>query len=322
VLALQIREGDKTMQAVIDKINHAEVEEIVSIERRIFSLFRGGCNLPLGIYAEKHNDENDRPYFKAWAAFAPDEKSYPRYFHFHTYEPEKWAEKVADKIKAEPIGSSVFITRNIREDDFFSRVLKASNYKVSGRAFIEFKAVPFSRIPIADWVFFSSKHAVKYFFEQKPEIANLKIGAIGKSTAAAIRTYGRRADFIGYSTDTRLTGKQFASLVKSSPVVFPQAKDSMRTVQQQFVNKSQARDLIVYETLHKPVEDTPDADIMLFTSPSNVEAFFEKKKIIPEQKVIAMGDATSHTLKQFGVKSVYLVPSFDEIGLLQAIFSV
>jgi len=322
VLALQIREGDKTMQAVIDKINHLEVEEIVSIERKIFNLFRGGCNLPLGIYAEKHRDENDRPYFKAWAAFAPDEKSYPRYFHFHTYEPEKWAEKVADKIKAEPKSASVFITRNIREDDFFSRVLKASSYKVSGRAFIEFKAVPFSRLPIADWVFFSSKHAVKYFFEQKPDMGNLKIGAIGKSTAAAIRTYGKRADFIGYSTDTRLTGKQFASLVKSSPVVFPQAKDSMRTVQQQFVNKSQARDLIVYETLHKPVEDTPDADIMLFTSPSNVEAFFEKKKLTPEQKVIAMGDATSHTLKQFGVKSVYLVPSFDEIGLLQAIYSV
>lgn len=321
VLALQIRDGDKNMQAVIDKINHPEVEEIVSIERKIFSLFRGGCNLPLGIYCEKHRDENDKPFFKAWAAFAPDEKAYPRYYHFHTYEPEKWAEKVAEKIKSEK-PASVFITRDIREDDFFSRVLKANNYQVSGRAFIEFKIIPFSRIPIADWIFFSSKHAVKYFFEQKPEIGNAKIGAIGKSTAAAIRNYGKRADFIGYSTDTRLTGKQFASIVKSAPVVFPQAKDSMRTVQQQFVNKSQTRDLAVYETIQKPVENTPDADIMLFTSPSNVEAFFEKKKLKPEQKVIAMGDATAHTLKQFGVKSVYLVPSFDEVGLLQAIFSV
>ena len=321
VLALQIREGDTTMQAVIDKINHPEVEEIVSIERNIFNLFRGGCNLPLGIYCEKHSDENDRPFFKAWAAYAPDESAYPRYYHFHTYEPGNWANKVADKIKAEnPV--SVFITRDLKKDDFFSRVLKANKYEVSGRAFIEFKTIPFSRIPIADWVFFSSKHAVKYFFDQKPEMGKLKIGAIGKSTAAAIRTYGKRADFIGYSTDTRLTGKQFASLVKSAPVVFPQAKDSMRTIQQQFVNKSQTRDLAVYETIQKPVEDTPDAAIMLFTSPSNVEAFFEKKKLNSEQKVIAMGDATAHTLKQFGVKSVYLVPSFDEVGLLQAIFSV
>ncbi len=322
VLALQIREGDKTMQAVIDKINHPEVEEIVSIERKIFNLFRGGCNLPLGIYCEKHQDDNDKSFFKAWAAFAPEEKAYPRYYHFHTYNPEGWADKLAEKIKSEN-PASVFITRDIKKDDFFSRVLKANGYKVSGTAFIEFQIIPFSRIPTnVEWIFFSSKHAVKYFFEQKPEMGKVKIGAIGKSTADAIRTYGKRADFIGYSTDTRLTGKQFASLAKSSPVLFPQAKDSMRTVQQQFVNKSQTRDLAVYETIQKPVEDTPDADIMLFTSPSNVEAFFEKKKISPTQKVIAMGDATSHTLKQFGVKSVYLVPSFDEIGLLQAIFSV
>lgn len=228
---------------------------------------------------------------------------------------------MAKKIKSEkPV--SVFITRDVRDDDFFSRVLKANKYTVSGRAFIEFKPIPFSRIPIADWIFFSSKHAVKYFFEQKPEIGNLKIGAIGKSTAAAIRSYGKRAEFIGYSTDTRLTGKQFASLVKSSPVLFPQAKDSMRTIQQQFINKGQTRDLTVYETIQKPVEDIPDADIMLFTSPSNVEAFFEKKKLNSDQKIIAMGDATSHTLKQFGIKSVYLVPSFDEVGLLQAIFSI
>jgi len=321
VLALQIRDGDKNMQAIVDKINHPEVEEIVSVERKIFSLFQGGCNLPLGIYCEKHRDENDKAFFKAWAAFAPGEKAYPRYFHFHTYEPEKWPEKIAEKIKSEN-SASVFITRNIKEDDFFSRVLKANKYTVSGKAFIEFKAVPFSRIPIGDWVFFSSKHAVKYFFEQKPDMGKMKIGAIGKSTAAAIRTYGKRADFIGYSTDTRLTGKQFASLVKSAPVIFPQAKDSMRTVQQQFVNRSQTRDLTVYETIQKPVENTPDADIMLFTSPSNVEAFFEKKKLNPEQKIIAMGDATAHTLKQFGVKSVYLVPAFDDVGLLQAVFSI
>ena len=322
VLALQIRESDKNIQAVIDKINHPEVEEIVSIERKIFNLFRGGCNLPLGIYSEKHRDENDKPFFKAWAAFAPDEKAYPRYYHFHTYEPENWADKVAEKIKAgNPC--SVFITRDIREDDFFSRVLKANKYRVSGRAFIEFKPIHFNRIPsFIEWIFFSSKHAVKYFFEQKPDIGKAKIGAIGKSTAAAIRTYGKRADFIGGSTDTRLTGKQFASIAKSAHVLFPQAKDSMRTVQQQFVNRSQTKDIAVYETIQKPVEDSPDADIMLFTSPSNVEAFFEKKKLSPKQKVIAMGDSTSHTLKQFGVKSVYLVPSFDEVGLLQAIFSV
>ena len=61
VLALQTREGDKEVQKVLQKINHPEVEEVVAIERKIFNLFRGGCNLPLGIYCEKHTDDEDKP---------------------------------------------------------------------------------------------------------------------------------------------------------------------------------------------------------------------------------------------------------------------
>jgi hydroxymethylbilane synthase len=321
VLALQIRESDKAMQEVIDKINHPEVEEVVSLERKIFNLFRGGCNLPLGIYCVKESDDEDKPYFKAWAAYAEDINAMPRYYYFETRMPESWPQKVSEKIKSKN-PASVFITRDIREDDFFSRALKANGYDVSGRAFIEFKPIPFGRPRATDWIFFSSKHAVKYFFEQKPEVGNTKIGVIGKSTASEVRHYGKRADFIGYSTDTRLTGKQFASLVKSGTVLFPQAKGSMRSIQQQFVNKHQVMDMPVYETINKPVEGIPDADIMLFTSPSNVEAFLEKKSIRKGQKIIAMGDATSNTLKKAGLLSVYLVPSFDEIGLLQAIFSL
>ena len=321
VLALQIREGDKTMQDILQKINHPEVEEVVLLERRVFNLFQGGCNLPLGVYCVKNRDENDKPVYKLYAAYSENDSAIPRYYYFETRMPENWPQKVAEKIKAKK-PASVFITRDIRENDFFSRVLKANGYTVSGRAFIEFNPIPFGKPRATEWIFFSSKHAVKYFFEQKPETGKARIGVIGKSTANAVRTYGSRADFIGYSTDTRLTGKQFASLVKSGTVLFPQAKNSMRSIQRQFVNKAQVIDLPVYETVNKPVDGIPDADILLFTSPSNAEAFLQKKKVKKEQTIIAMGDATANTLKKAGILSVYLVPSYDETGLLQAIFSL
>ncbi len=321
VLALQIREGDADLQQCLDKINHPEVQETVFAERKIFGMFQGGCNLPLGVYCEKHSDEFDKPFFKIFAAYSRDVNSYPRYFYFQTAMPQGWEQKVCEKINSRK-SASVFITRDIRENDFFSRSLIANGYTVSGRAFIEFKPIPFGKLPAAEWLFFSSKHAVTYFFDQKPEIGNIRIGAIAKSTAEAIRTFGRRADFIGVSTDTRLVGKQFANLVKSGQALFPQAKESMRTIQQQFVNKTQVIDLPVYETIHKPVEGIPESDIMLFTSPSNVEAFLEKKKLKKEQKIIAMGNATAHALKMANHPSVFLVPSFDEIGLLQAVYSV
>ncbi|HXP50743.1 MAG TPA: hydroxymethylbilane synthase, partial [Bacteroidia bacterium] len=186
VLALQTRTGDKEVIKIVEKINHPEIEEVVSIERKIFNLFRGGCNLPLGIYCEKHSDDEDKPFFKAWAAYSSADNAFPRYFCFETRKPESWPEKVAEKIRANNT-ASVFITRDVREDDFFSRALKAAGYKVSGRAFIEFKPVSFGRPHATDWIFFSSKHAVKFFLESKPDLGKSKIGVIGKATAAAVR---------------------------------------------------------------------------------------------------------------------------------------
>lgn len=321
VLALQIKEDNQTLKTLLKKLNHAEVEEVVTIERLVFNHFKGGCRLPLGIYSEKQTDEAGKGLFKVYVSYSPAENTLPRYYHFQTYNPSGWADKIVEKIKSKH-HDTVFITRDLRIDEFFIRVLKANGYTISGKSFIEFKLITINRIPQADWLFFSSKHAVKYFYEQNPKIEIAKIGAIGKSTAAAVRDYGKRADFIGYSNDTRLTGRQFASMVKSQKVLFPQAKGSMRTIQQQFVNRSQVIDLAVYETMQKPVYEVPDAGIMIFTSPSNAEAFLERKKLMPEQKIIAMGDATAHILKQAGVKSIHLVPAFNDVGILQAIFSL
>src|SRR5213079_1115800 len=94
---------------------------------------------------------------------------------------------------------------------------------------------------------------------------------VGKATAAILRKYNVRADFIGYSTDTKMTGKQFASRVGEGTVLFSQAKGSLRSVQNGFVRKEQVIDLVVYETLKRNEESIPPAEIMVFTSPSNVE---------------------------------------------------
>ena len=37
---------------------------------------------------------------------------------------------------------------------------------------------------------------------QNPDIGTAKIGCMGKGTSQALREYGKRADFIGTSTDT------------------------------------------------------------------------------------------------------------------------
>ena len=129
-----------------------------------------------------------------------------------------------------------------------------------------------------------------------------------------------RADFIGQNTDTKLVGKQFASLVGSAKVLFPIAKESMQSIQQQFTKNT--INLPVYETLKKPIEVDSSTNILVFTSPSNVEAFFEKNKWQEHYKAVAMGEATEHALYRKGVKKPAKPISFDDLGLMHCILAL
>ena len=177
-------------------------------------------------------------------------------------------------------------------------------------------------MPKTDWIFFSSKNAVKHFFEQAQNLEGTKLAAVGKATSDELRRFNKRADFIGYSTDTQLTGKQFASVVGSKTILFPQAKGSIKTIQKQFINPQQIIDMSVYETIKNNDKPVSYADIVVFTSTSNVEAYLEKNKINEKQKIVAMGDATANALKNLGIKTNKMPATFDDMGLTQAVFSI
>jgi hydroxymethylbilane synthase len=291
------------------------------IERGVLNKFQGGCQLPLGVYCEESEDEDGKTVFKVWAAKADDSNGFPKYIYLETKHKKDIDQLVVDKVNRTST-YSVFITRNIKETDFFYRCLSAHGYKINGKALIQINRIPFKELPQTEWVFFASKNAVKHFFGQNPVLNDkIRIGVIGTSTAAELRKYGYRAEFIGYSTDTKLTSKQFLAKAGNSKVLFPQAKGSIKRVQQ-YMNQEHAFNLPVYESIKNNDGAVPEADIVLFTSPSNVLAFFEKNEISSAQKIIAMGHATGSTLKKKGIMKFITPPAFDEIGLVQAVFGI
>lgn len=318
VLAIQIRSSDKDLYTALQKLNHTQVANTISIERKVLNLFQGGCQMPVGVYAE-YNDEQE--VYQVRASKAKSWDALPVSVYMESASFEGMAERIVEKIgQVKPC--RVFITRDLRQDSYFRHVLSGMDFQVEGKAMIETLPVPFQRIPDCEWIFFSSKQAVKYFFRQKPIIDAQKFACVGKPTADELRKYGRRADFIGSSADTKMTGKQFASRVGSGKVLFPQAQGSMRSIQQQFVKAEQVIDLVVYETKKKNDGNMPVADMFVFTSPSNVEAWFERFTISPEQKIIAMGDATANALRQFGVRKLTKPDTFDDAGIVRAVFGM
>lgn len=321
VLAWQTREDDNELLEVIDEINDLDVRIKINIEREILNMFDGGCQLPLGVYCDTDEEDEDRLRFKVWISMAEAWDKQPKQLYFDTLDTDGFSDMIVDHIHAiQP--KKVFVTKTFKEGDYLESALKRLNFNIEGKSLIEFKQIRIKELPKTEWVFFSSKHAVRYFFNQNPKLENVKFGCIGTSTSAELRQFGKRADFIGQSTDIKLVGKQFSSKVGNSKVLFPIARGSMQSIQWQMVKRDNVINLEVYATLKHSVEISSDYEVLIFTSPSNVEAYFEKNTIHPHQKVIAMGESTGKALEKLKFKKYTMPKSFDDLGLVQAVLGL
>lgn len=316
VLAIQIRSEDKDLLEKLQVLNHPHIRNVIGIERSVLNLFQGGCQMPVGVYAE-YDDETEL--YKVRASKAESWDKMPVSVYLESANHEGMAERLVEKIR-NVRSCKVFITRDLTGDSYFKTVLTGMDFGVEGKSLIETVPVGFGLLPACNWIFFSSRQAVHFFFKQNPKLPDVKFGCVGKATSEALRKFGKRADFIGSSNDTKMTGKQFAAKVGSDVVLFPQAKGSLRSIQQQFVKPEQVIDLVVYETLKKNSGEQPEADILVFTSPSNVEAYLEKFTIRKDQKLVAMGEATANELRQAGFVSSTKPDTFDDAGLARAVF--
>lgn len=321
VLAWQTREDDNATISLIDQISDFDVLVKINIERSILQGFDGGCQLPLGVYCDADPDDDDRLKFKVWLSVADAWNKQPKQLYFETLNTDGFADEIIDKVKGIN-GKKIYITKNLNEDNYFNVALKKLGFDVIGKSLIDFKEIKIRELPKSDWIFFSSKHSVRFFMQQKPDVKGVKFGCVGASTSAELRAFGHRADFIGSGTDTKLIGKQFAAKVGNGKALFPIAKDSLKTFQWQMPKQDNVINLNIYWTVKQSVDVNDDMDILVFTSPSNLLAYTEKNKIKPTQKIIAMGDSTGKELEKLKIKNYIKPNSFDDLGLVQAVLSV
>lgn len=193
-------------------------------------------------------------------------------------------------------------------------------HEIVHESLITISQIRFTHTPATQWIFFSSKNAIKYFFAQKPEIKeHVKFGVMGPSSARYLLSFGKQADFTGSGVDVGLIAKEFAKCVGNETVLLPQAIDSLQSIQKQLSFGNTCSNLFVYKTTVKQEFEIPVADVLVFTSPSNARAYFGRYKLRPDQNIVAIGSSTRLALREFGVREVFLPDSFDEQGLLLAI---
>ena len=322
VLAIQIRETDHALYSALQDLNHQDVAEELAVERSVLKLFGGGCHLPLGCYCRK-----DDGVYQVFTSKADVSEDFPDRLFVESDTTIGLPEKVFSYFSAgRKLPRYVFISRELSAGSYFAKALKKHGIEIEARSLI--RTVPIINkldnyiLKNADWVYFSSKNAVEYFFKLEPVLPKtVKFAAMGSGSEDMLRRKGFFVDFTGDGVNPAEIAAEFARVANGQTVVFPAAEGSLKSVQHGLSSDTRIIDLPVYETILEEQAEPSRADVLVFTSPSNVEAYFVENLLEPGQKVIAIGTSTGKKLEETGIK--YTLPySPDETGLAEAVFGL
>lgn len=320
VLAIQIRENDPELFRALQVLNHPDVAEELAVERSVLKLFGGGCHLPLGCYCRR-----DDGLFQVFTSKADTGEGFPDRLFLESNTTEGLAEKVVSLFdKKRKLPQSVFITRELSAQSYFRRALEKHGVEIEARSLI--RTVPVINkldayiLRDINWIFFSSKNAIDYFFRLNPQLPeNVKFGVMGAGSEEMLRVIGYFSSYTGGGIDTTDVAADFAKVANGTTILFPGAEGSLRSIQQGLSAETKIIDLPVYETVLEDDVEGTGAELLVFTSPSNVDAYFVNNLLEPGQKVIAIGKSTGSKFDEMGTK--YILPfSPDEVGLAEAVF--
>ncbi|GAB3934174.1 hydroxymethylbilane synthase [Mucilaginibacter myungsuensis] len=322
VMAIQIRESDTELFEALQPLHHPEVAEGIAVERKVLKSFGGGCHMPLGCYVRKHDGA-----YQIFTSKADEGDEFPDRLYTQTDNLEGIEDKIIKYFaKDRKFPTDVFISRDLSEQSYFRKALEKNGIKIEDRSLIRTVPVITKLDPYIlrnlDWMFFTSKNAVEYFFDLKPEFSkHVKFGVMGTGSEDMLRRNGHFADYVGDSGDTNVVGQEFAKLANGTTVLFPGSESAMRNIQKNLSAETKIIDLPVYETVLLDDVEPTGAEILVFTSPSNVEAYFTDNLLNPGQKLVAIGRSTGNKLAELGL--TYTLPfSPDEVGLAEAVFGL
>ena len=199
---------------------------------------------------------------------------------------------------------TIFISRS--RDQIGDQLLQfeASGGALYAQSLITFEGIKMDEVSSCEVVFFSSIRAASFFLKhhQKPKAL---FACAGGETARKLADQFQIAcafiaDEAGNPTQAAFEFKQW---LKDRTVLFPLSEQSLHTYSS-LIPWQQKTELVVYRTLPKPVV-IPPCDYYVFSSPSNVHAFFEVNVLPVHARCIAWGQSTEAALRGHQIPVLY-----------------
>jgi hydroxymethylbilane synthase len=329
IIAFQTHNDNVEIIRILKKISDKESENFSFVERSIAQWIGGGCSQPLGLLCEKNANQ-----YRLYISFNTDKNLMSIHSILESVNLESLVNKAKENIQhiqeilRENILRKVFISKKLDESSYLKRLIKRLNWEITDIPMIELKGIPFNSIPECDWIFFTSKNAVKYFFESNvlniEDLQNKKFACIGDSTKRYLEQYGVKSHFTGDSNSITLIAENFSKQCAGQKVLFPCSSISNKSIGDLIKEVAEVMYLPVYENVESSKKLDTTFDYYIFTSPSNVRSFLKSNSIPNTAYIIALGESTQQELLKHKIdKARIILPvAFDEVAISAAMMSV
>jgi len=316
VLAFQARKNDAETLAVLAKINDFRSAFLIRAERQVLANLRGGCQLPLGAYVE---ELDGIAYFSLSLGSA--DGRFPRRLRLEHPDPDVLVVEAWRKLHA-PAPGSIFISRDLAADSVLARACTDHAISVHAESLLDFEVVPGSWPTHGNWLMFSSRTAVAMFALQDQSLfADCHFGAIGEGTARALRRLGVTVSVTLDPLDLDQSCRDFAVKVAGQTVVFPQAENSLRSIQERVADQVDVLDWVAYRNSPKKSFIIPEVQLAILTSPMNARNYLEHYPERKSNRMVAIGESTAKALRQAGAWNIFEARRPSDLALVEAVFS-
>ena len=310
-LGLQIREQDVELKRLLSKLNDPQALENVTFERKILNGIGGGCHSPFGAFSKVDKNGNR----STWVTYAKEVVQTP----LRMVSKENDVRAIVKLVKRTNPSNKVWISRDLEEDSIFKKLVGASGHEITGKSCISKEILKLNVLPNCDWLFFNSAFSFDSIQHLKNDFKTKKVAAFGNATAHYIKKSGVKVDFVGDGSPQKVAQDFKALPLKNEIVFFPSSNRSIGTVASSMKEENK-----LVETTYNTVllqNNLEGHSYLVFTSPSNVEAYFSANNYCDE-KVVSIGPSTTKLLKQFGVKDVHEAYESSELALADTVLSL
>jgi len=171
---------------------------------------------------------------------------------------------------------------------------------------IELVPIPFEEPELSgyDWIIFTSRFAVKFFFNKDKKRELPKVVAIGETTASTLEEIGVSVDFMPEeASSTGILALMKTKNLEGTKILVPCSNLAEAYLPSELQKLgAQVKKLVVYQNI-KPKAGKVDLngfDEIVFTSPSTVRNFISEYGAVPEKiRPIFIGERTEYEFSKF-----------------------